>query len=245
MRIVGVIGGMGPQATVDLYQSIIEVTPASMDQEHIRIIIYSYPQIPDRTKAILGMGPSPVPAMVEAGISLIRAGAQMIAIPCNTAHYFLSSLKAELDVPVINMIEEVARFIKGEHVSWDVVGLLATDGTLISQVYHRVLEDFGIKVIAPIEVYQKKVMDTIYGEYGVKAGHTSKEQSETLKEVMEALRERGAKGIIAGCTEIPHIFTRFPVDIDMGIVSSTQVLAEAIVRESMGQTNYETLHVMS
>jgi aspartate racemase len=234
MKIVGVIGGMGPQATIDLFQKIVDLTPATKDQDHVRMIIYNNSLIPDRTGAILGMGLSPLSAMIESGKALINAGAEILAMPCNTAHYFISSLKDELGVPFIHMLEEVACFIRTELGPIDAIGLLATDGTITSKVYHKVFEEYGINILVPHDTEQRIVMDVIYGKAGVKAGIVSKEQSHALKSIIEDLKISGAQTIIAGCTELPCVLERFPIYTGIPIISSTAVLASAIIREGLG-----------
>ncbi|GAH53208.1 unnamed protein product, partial [marine sediment metagenome] len=107
-KIIGILGGMGPEATVDLFHKIIKFTPAKKDQDHFRIIIDNNPKIPDRTAAILGKGEDPLPALQETARNLEKAGVDFIIIPCNTAHYFLPQIQKSVNIPVLNMIEETA-----------------------------------------------------------------------------------------------------------------------------------------
>ena len=129
-KVIGVLGGMGPEATLSLYEEIIRATPASKDQEHIRVIIDSNPKVPDRTAAIIGNGESPVPEMVKSGKALERAGADFIIIPCISAHFFLEELREKLNLPIISAFEATADQIVGEHPEIKTVGLLATTGTI-------------------------------------------------------------------------------------------------------------------
>lgn len=232
MKVVGIIGGMGPQATVDLFQKIIDATPACEDQEHLKLIIYNDPTIPDRTRAILGMGISPLPKLLSAARGLIEIGAEILAIPCNTAHYFVPALQRSLPVPFIHMLSEVARYIRQEYSNIDKVGLLATDGTISAGVYKRALEERGLSVVNPDSGNQKKVMDVIYGEGGVKAGVVASWQRDVFLEVIEGLRAQGAGAVIAGCTELSSLFDRYPCQTSIPIVSSNDILAQAIVREA-------------
>ena len=103
-KIIGILGGMGPNATADLYLRIIRATPAKTDQDHLRVIIYSNPKVPNRSTAIIGSGQSPLPELIMAGRKLEESGADFIIIPCNTAHYFLQDLQKELGIPVLDMI---------------------------------------------------------------------------------------------------------------------------------------------
>ncbi|HQD39229.1 MAG: amino acid racemase [Firmicutes bacterium] len=232
MKVVGIIGGMGPQATVDLFQKIIDITPAKCDQEHLKILIYCDPTIPDRTRAILGKGSSPVPKLLGAARSLIEMGAELLAIPCNTAHYFVPVLQKSLPVPVIHMLHEVAQEIRRKHSGVEKVGLLATDGTIAAGVYEKALRERSLVVLYPEEAEQRKVMEVIYGERGVKAGTVAPWQTEELDGVIESLRKRGAGAVIAGCTEISYLLDRHPSKQKIPIILSHVVLAEAIVREA-------------
>ena len=111
-KIIGILGGMGPEATADLFYRIIRSTPVKRDQDHPRTIIYSNSKVPDRTAAILGKGPSPLPEMTMAATKLEKTGADFIVIPCNTAHYFIEELRKEIDIPILDMIELTAKTIK-------------------------------------------------------------------------------------------------------------------------------------
>jgi len=107
-ELAGIVGGMGPLATIELMRLVMEETPATCDQEHIPLLVYSNPQVPDRTKAVLGEGQSPVQALIESSRLLEKAGVTFLVFPCNTAHYFLPEVQSAVSVPIINMIEETA-----------------------------------------------------------------------------------------------------------------------------------------
>jgi aspartate racemase len=232
VKVVGIIGGMGPQATVDLFQKIIDETPAKSDQEHLKLIIYNDPTIPDRTSAILGKGISPLPRLRSAAQSLIKLGAEILAIPCNTAHFFVPMLQRSLSVPFVHLTDEVALHIKREYPAVEQVGILATDGTIRAKVYERSLSKQGLGVLNPKEAEQRKVMEIIYGKEGVKAGHVASWQCDALADVIEGLAQRGAGVVIGGCTEISYLFDRYPTTLKIPMISSNSVLARAIVREA-------------
>lgn len=127
-KTIGIIGGMGPLATCDLFHRIIEITDASCDQEHIRVLIDNNTRIPDRTAAILHGGADPVEQMVISARGLQTMGADLLLIPCNTAHYFHKQVSDCVNVPVLHMLEETAKVASRKGI--ETVGLLATDGTI-------------------------------------------------------------------------------------------------------------------
>jgi len=125
-RVIGILGGMGPAATLALYERILALTSAECDQDHLHVIIDSNPKIPDRTAAILGDGESPLPAMIEGARTLERAGANVLVIPCNTAHHWLADLQKAVSIPIIDMINETASLIAAHRPLLRKIGLLAT-----------------------------------------------------------------------------------------------------------------------
>lgn len=226
MRVVGILGGMGPQATCDLFLKIIQNTPAQKDQDHLRVIIDSNPKIPDRTAYILSGGEDPRPLLFETAKNVEKAGASFIAIPCNTAHYFHKEIQAQVNIPVLHMMEEVARYLNGKAKK---AGLLATTGTLRTGLYTRSLAKVGIESIIPADEDQESVMDAIYM---VKASILEKAR-QILLEQARKLEARGCDVVIAGCTEIPLVLK----DGDLGIevVDATDVLAKACVKYGLGK----------
>lgn len=167
MKTIGIIGGMGPMATVDLMKKVILATDAREDQDHIPILVDNNTNIPDRTAAILGKGESPLPELMKSANRLTDAGADFLIMGCNTAHYFLPLMMPNLRIPVINMIEETAAFCARE--GYKRVGLLASAGTCKSGIYQRALERAGVEVVQP----QGEAEDAIHGMIydGVKAGN--------------------------------------------------------------------------
>ncbi|MDP2859676.1 MAG: amino acid racemase [Bacillota bacterium] len=226
-KIIGILGGMGPEATADLFLKIIKSTPAKKDQEHLRILIDNNPQIPDRTAAILHGGKDPTPALVETGKNLERAGADFLIIPCNTAHYFHGKIQDAVTIPVLHMMSATADEMKARGIKR--AGLLASDGTVQSGLYHQALAQRGIEVVVPNKETQQKVMDAIYG---VKSGEFVA-SARDVKQAAEELIEAGATGVIAGCTEIPLILA--DGDVSMPVIDATAALARAAVQEALGQ----------
>ena len=228
-KTIGILGGMGPHATVDLFRKIIEATPAQRDQEHLRILVDNNPGIPDRTQAILGKGKSPLPMMIEMAKNLEKAGADFIVIPCNTAHFWLRELQESVSIPIIDMVEETARAVNSEFPHLHKVGLIATTGTIKSQVYHQVFERRGWEVITPKEAGQEIVMKAIYGKEGIKTGELEKPKAKIIK-VARKLLGMGAEIIVAGCTEVSLVLRQ--EDLSIPVVDSTEILAKAAVKEA-------------
>ena len=226
-KIIGILGGMGPEATVALFYKIIKLTPAEKDQEHFRIIIDNNPKIPDRTAAILGKGEDPLPFLQETARNLERAGADFIIIPCNTAHYFLPRIQESVKIPIINMIAETAAEVKQRVPYIKKIGLLATTGVYKTKIYNQFFQKFKIEVIFPDKEDQEKVMKVIYT---VKAGDLSNEPKKDILAVSQNLIDKGAEAIIAGCTEIPLILK--DGDILVTIIDPTQVLASIAVQKA-------------
>lgn len=232
MKLAGILGGMGPQATLSLLQRILDLTPATEDRAHLPLLICSDPRIPDRTAAIRGLGPSPLPALIEAGRRLIAGGADFLAMPCNTAHVVLTELRESLPAPFIDLIDEVARILEARFPPSTPIGVLATDGTREAGLYHRGLAARGLEALDPDADEQAQVMQTIYGPDGVKAGCLNPAQAHTLIGVMTSLKRRGARAVIAGCTEIPLVLDRFRPRTPLPVISSLDVLARAVIREA-------------
>ena len=224
-KIIGILGGMGPEATADLFHRILRATPVEKDQDHFRVIIDSNSKIPDRTAGIKGTGPSPLPYMMEAGRNLVNAGADFIIIPCNTAHYFHNTLEQLLRVPVLHMIRLSAKHVKENYPDVKRVGLQATDGTIASKLYHDAYEEYGIEVITPDDASQKTVMDAIYLD--IKTGNLEK-GGKLLKTVAEELVNAGSDAVICGCTEVSLVL--HDGDLTVPVVDPLQVLAEEAVR---------------
>jgi aspartate racemase len=226
-RTVGVLGGMGPLATADFYAKLVRLTPARRDQDHLHVIIDSDPQIPDRTAAALGRGPDPTPTLVAAAQRLVRAGAELIAIPCNSAHAFLPDVRRAAGVPVLDIMEEVAAAAAGLRPSLRRVGLLATTATVRASLYHVALAARGISVLAPAPGGQKDVMRLIHA---VKAGDLRPAIRTRARKAVSALVRRGAEAIVLGCTELPLVVDS--AGIRVPLLDGTEILARAAVREA-------------
>lgn len=226
-KIVGVIGGMGPLATVDLYRKIVEHTLADCDQAHVRTIIDSNTNIPDRTAALLSGGESPVRELQSSARLLERAGAQVLVMPCHTAHCFYDEVQAAVHVPVLNMIDLTVQELKRRGVTR--AGLLATDGAVQSGIYQRHFEGSGIELLLPDPEGQAALMDMIYS--GVKAGRSDYDTA-AVRTALDRLMDAGAQTLILGCTELPPAFEMYGLDYPN--LDPTLTLALAAITASGG-----------
>ena len=223
MKRLGVIGGLGPMATAYFLQLLIQMSDAKTDQEHMEVILHSRPQIPDRTRYILGYsGENPMPPMVEVGRGLASQGAEVIAIPCITAHYFQEELEEKIGVPILHAIEETACYLKEAGI--ERAGILATDGTMESCLFQKAFADHGLQWVTPDKNGQKQVMHLIYEN--VKAGRPV--ETARFEEVSGQLFREGAQAVLLACTELSLIKRDYPVG--PGILDVMEVLAQKAVQ---------------
>jgi aspartate racemase len=223
-RVIGVLGGLGPWATLDLFEKILRQMPVERDQDHLRIIIDNNPKIPDRSPAITGAGEDPTPALVATAQNLERAGADFIVIPCNTAHYFYDAIRSAVRIPVLHIMDETAAAAAAVP-GLRVLGVLATAATMAAQLFHRACAPRGIEVIGPDAGDQDIVSRAIYG---VKAGRMGEEVTRELTGVAARLVARGAQALVLGCTELPFVLK--PQDVPVPLFDSNLILARAAVR---------------
>jgi aspartate racemase len=222
-KVVGILGGMGPMSTVDLMRKVTEKTPVRIEQEHLRLLVDSRPQIPDRTAAVFGEGPSPAPILRESARLLEGWGADLIAIPCNSAHAFLDQVRDAVGIEVLDMPGIVGREIAARFPAGAPIGLLGTSGSYRAGLYHKRLPDH--RVVTPaVDVQDELVMGAIYQ---VKVEDKVQEPRAKLLEAASTL-EPSPVALIAGCTEVELAFegAEGPVPIFMPM----DLLAEEIVR---------------
>lgn len=226
-KILGIIGGMGPEATAQLYMKMIKATKVKRDQDHFRIIIDSNPKIPDRTKAILGLGESPVPYIIETAKNLQKMGVDIACIPCMTSHYFFDEIQEGVEMKIMNAFEELNNYLKKNFEGVVKIGVLATTGTRNTKIFEKYLKD--MEIIYPDERFQSDyVMEAIYGEgTGIKSGVTEGRPVELLIEAGNNVIEKGAEVVILGCTEIGLVLKKD--SLSKPSVDPMDVMAEFMV----------------
>ena len=196
-KLLGVLGGLGPMSTVYFCELLGRHTKAARDSDHIDMIVSSRATTPDRTAFILGQSKEdPLPVMLEEAERLERAGADLIVIPCNTAHYFYNGIRGGCGVPILNIIEETVGHLL--HIGVSSFGLLATEGTVYSGAYQRQCEEKGIRCILPTKEEQAILTSVIYD--GIKQNRPVDKQK--FLEVSESLSRRGCQRLVLGCTEL-------------------------------------------
>lgn len=225
--IVGILGGMGPLATADFYTKLILATPATRDQEHLRVVMWADPTVPDRSAGILGDGPDATPWLVRGGQMLAAMGAAFIAMPCNTAHAYLPHVQPEVPIPFLHMMDEAATAVEVRYPLVERVGLLATTATVTLGLYAEWFARHHIEVAVPDAARQERVMQAIAR---VKAGDTGSAATALVREAAEYLVGQRAELLITGCTELPLIFR--DGDGTVPVLDPTQILAEAAVRRA-------------
>jgi aspartate racemase len=220
---------MGPAATVDLFGKITDCTAALRDQDHLHVIIDSNAAIPDRTAAILGKGEDPLPSLVATALNLERAGAGILVMPCNTAHWYHTAIQAAVDLPVLHMIQETAAYIRSTYPGIQRVGLMATDGTLHTGLYDTAFAEARLSTLLPAPEYQTLLMRAIYE--GVKAGRLIEAEAQA-SQVAQHLSAMGAQVVVLGCTELPIALRS--AELPVPAVDPTYVLARAAVAAAGG-----------
>lgn len=232
-KIVGIIGGMGPAATVDLLQRIIDLTPASDDADHLRILVDNNPKVPSRIGALLeGSGLDPAPALVAMAQGLVASGAELLAMPCNTAHVYYPQLASQVPVPVINLIDVVGEALFREHPDAVRVGLLASSAVQKIDLYGRGLARRSVETVFPQADYQQQVMSLIRA---VKAKADGPESQQVLAAAIADLLAQNCDVIVIACTELSVLAGDIGVGADVPVLDAAQILAEEVVRRARAQ----------
>ena len=221
---VGVLGGLGPAATVLFMRRLVELTDAPRDQDHVDLLVWQHGSIPDRSAFLLGHGESPEPVLVADAVALERAGARFIAIPCNTAVVWVEQMRAAVSIEVLDTVAETVDAARRAVPGLQRLGVLATDGTLLAGTYAAAAAAAGIDLITPAPEVQREVMSIVYD--GVKAGEPV--PRERFDAVVDHLRDQGAEAVSLGCTELSVLHGELGVD-DVTIVDSIEALARRVV----------------
>lgn len=224
-KVLGILGGVGPLATIYFADLVIKMTDAKSDQEHIAMVILNHASIPDRTEYILdNTKPNPLPVMIADAQQLERDNCDYIVIPCNTAHYFFDEIQKSVSVPIINILEETVSYAQRTVPNLKCLGILATEGTVKSGAYQSIIEKHGLSCCVPNAEDQSSLMHIIYDQ--VKAGEKV-DICEFLRIVGE-LKKQGSDAVILGCTELSVIKKDFNLH-QADIVDSMECLARASI----------------
>ncbi|WP_372681657.1 aspartate/glutamate racemase family protein [Desulfosarcina sp.] len=222
-KIVGILGGMGPEATVDLMQRIIRLTPAVDDADHIRCIVDNNPKVPSRIKAIIeGHGEDPGPCMADMGRRLESWGADFLAIACNTAHYYYDAVQQAVTIPVINLIDLVADHVNDNYPNHRKIGLLASPAVAMTGLYTRRFSRLGIEDQWPDPDQQARLLSVIKA---VKKGDTGPSVREDYRQVGQHLKQKGAEIALIACTELSTLGENLP----LCALDAAEILAAEIV----------------
>lgn len=232
-KVIGIMGGMGPEAGADLFLRITQATHAKCDTDHLHIILDSNPKMPSRQDAILHGGESPVPAMVATAKNLVNAGADVIIIGANTAHYFYDDVAAQVPVPFLHIIDEAVKETERRVPGIRKLGVLATTAAMQAGVYEKSCGKFGIEVLPVAPEMQERMQAAIFDhDFGFKYNGRTEKCVEEAKAVASWLMEQGAEALVMGCTEIPLILgdATFPVPL----IDPNEVIAQAAVKYAKG-----------
>ena len=229
-KTAGVLGGMGPDATVDFMAKVIALTRAGRDQDHVHMLVDHNPQVPNRQEAILRGGEDPGPALAAMAVKLEASGADFLVIPCNTAYVFEDAILAATHVPLISIIGVSIAAARERAPQAGRIGVLATDGCLKSGIYQSGLEEAGLAAVLPTADELQQLMSLIKA---IKGGTRTEETARDMATLADALASRGAGAIIAGCTEIPLVLSEDAVSVPL--ISSTDALAGMTVRLATGE----------
>ncbi|MGE0044380.1 MAG: aspartate/glutamate racemase family protein [Hyphomonadaceae bacterium] len=222
MKTVGIIAGLGPAAGADFFEKLVRATPATRDQDHLRVLIDSNPHIPDRNAAIEGRGPSPGPALAETARNLECAGAEVVVMACNAAHRWQSDIEAALTVPFLSMVDASAE--AAARTGARRIGILAADACVKAQLYPNALARARLEAVELPPDRQADLMALIYA---VKRGETRTDLLEPMLELAESLVADGAEALIAGCTEVPIVLEAG--DVSVPFISSTDALIAKVL----------------
>jgi aspartate racemase len=229
MRVMGVLGGMGPAATLDFMTKVYGADPATIEQDRVRLIVDSNPTVPDRNAAVRGEGPSPGPALAAMAAGLVAAGADFLVIACNTAHAWVSDIEAATPAPVLSMIESACEAVASHCPGIGRVGLLAGQGCLDTGLYQDAFAARGWTAVLPEASHQAAFMDALYR---IKAGALGASERAAFLACAADVTRAGAEAIVAGCTEVPLLLS--PADVSIPMIDATLVLAQTAVAFARG-----------
>lgn len=226
---LGVLGGMGPLAGAHFAVRLVELTPGACDQEHVPVLLRNDPRIPDRTKAWLCGGPSPLPEMIRGIAMLQEAGASCIAIPCNTAHLWFDQLQAATGARLIHIVDSVVRDLRRQGVTEGAVGILGTRATLETGLYQRALAQAGYEGFVPA---REQILDDCTSAIEAVKANRLHDAYEPVTRAIESLVAEGARAVVLGCTELP-VAVPESRRAGFGVVITDSI--DALAREALRQ----------
>jgi aspartate racemase len=223
--LVGVLGGMGPEATVDFMSKVIALTPGDDDQDHVRLLVDQNPQVPNRQEALLRGGENPGPVLADMARGLEAGGCEFLVMPCNTAHAFQDDIRSAVDIPFISIVD-VTLDATGDATC---VGIMATTACVQANVYQPVLESRGMRFLLPSD---EDTAELTRLSFEIKSGNKGDEIKVAVRRFANALVEHGADVIVSACTEFPLVFGSD--DLDVPLLSSTDELAKRTIALARG-----------
>jgi aspartate racemase len=226
---LGVLGGMGPQATADFLAKLVQVTPAEREQDHLHVLVDSNPKVPDRNQAIAGRGSSPAPVLAEMAQRLERAGAGLLVMACNTAHAFEAAIRAAVSIPFVSIVEEACDACLREAPAAKTIGLLAAPGCIQAGLYQSALVARGLQPLLPEDADQAVFNRLLYE---IKLGASLADIRPEMRRLALGLTARGADVLMAACTEVPLVLGQ--ADVDRPLIDATHNLAVRCVRYARG-----------
>lgn len=230
----GILGGMGPQATLDFMAKVLRRTDAKADQDHLRLLIDHNPKVPNRHVSIDGSGEDVTPYLLEMATNLERSGADFIVMVCNTAHAYQDAIADSLSIPFVSIIDEVVNELNENTADIPVIGVMATEGSLNAELYQNALCSSGY----PIKVWNKKHLDEFMElVYRIKAGNVDKQSSAKMQGLANVLVDQGADILLAGCTEIPLVLNA--KCLPLPLYCSTDVLVSRVIDYAQGLRKFK------
>ncbi|MBE9540386.1 MAG: amino acid racemase [Proteobacteria bacterium] len=228
--IPGVLGGMGPQATVDFMAKLVSQTQAQCDQDHIRILVDHNPGVPNRHEAIAGDGSEVKAALVDMARRMERAGADFLLMVCNTAHAFQEDIRVAVDIPFISIVDEAVSALDTRASHARRIGVMAAEGCLAAGLYQNALEQMGREAVMWSDAELDQFMSIVYQ---IKAGDAPDQLKLQMEQLAQVLVERGAEALIAGCTEIPLVLGDSDI-LSVPLLSSTDILVSRTINYALG-----------
>ncbi len=227
-KVIGILGGMGPRATIDIYQQILDHTPAEIEQDHLSTLIYSNPKIPNRNHAFLtGDNAQIIDYLQQTAVALQRGGADVVVIPCNTAHIYYDEICQAVDIPVLHMIGQTATHIF-KHCDYSRgVGLLSTGATFDSGLYQQFFDAQNVQMLRPESAQTEQIMALIFNN--IKPGKDLEEAGLAIASIIE----HWDVPVILGCTELPMVLG--PHNCGQTLINPTEVLAKAAINFVLGE----------